>query len=139
MSHRDELVGALEQLEFPTFVCLKETLLAGIRAMRVIELPGYVLVSCLDRRNDSSWGGVALFTRAGCENCIVHVGDNTVGERSWHVLHTERGPIAVAVWYRRTCPGEVASIQSIPAELREFAADTAGTIILRDMNVHEAS
>ena len=86
---------------FPTFVCLNETWLPGIRAMRVIELPGYVLVSRLDRRNDSGWGGVALFARAGYGNCIIHVGDNTVAERSWHVLHTDRGPIAVAVWYRR--------------------------------------
>ena len=139
VSHRAELVGALEQLELPTFVCLNETLLPGTRAMRVIEVPGYVLVSRLDRRNDSGWGGIALFARAGYENCIVHVGDSAVAERSWHVLHTDRGPIAVAVWYRRPCSGEVLSIQSIPAELREFATDTVGTIILGDMNVHEAS
>ena len=98
--------------------------------MRVIELPGDVLVSRLDRRDESGWGGVALFTRAGYENCIIHLGDSTVAERCWHVLHTDRGPISVAVWYRRPCPGEVASIQSILEELREFVLEAVGTSIL---------
>ena len=139
VSHRDELVGALDQLELPTVVCLNETLLPGIRAMRVIELPGYVLVSRMDRRNNSGWGNAALFARAGHENCMAHVGDSRVAERSWHVLHTERGPIADAVWYRQRCPSEVTSIYSITADWHEFVTDTEGTNILRDMIVHEES
>ena len=65
MSHRDKMVGALEQLDFPTFVCLNEPLLLVTKTMRAIELLGYVLVSRLDRCNGSGWGGVALLARAG--------------------------------------------------------------------------
>ena len=105
--------------------------------MRKIALDGYFLVSRLDRRDSSGWGGVALFAKVGFEQCIVHVGDSDVAERSWHILHTDRGPVAVALWYRRPSPGEVVSIHTLEPELRKFGSDTVGTLILGDMNVHE--
>ena len=137
VSHSAELVAVVEELGFPTFVCLNETLLPGERAMRKIALDGYFLASRLDRRDSSGWGGVALFAKVGFEQCIVHVGDSDVAERSWHILHTDRGPVAVALWYRRPSPGEVASIHTLEPELRKFGSDTVGTLILGDMNVHE--
>ena len=137
VSHSAELVAVIEELGFPTFVCLNETLLPGERAMPKIVLEGYSLVSRLDRRDFSGWGGVALFVRTGFEQCIVHIGDSDVTERSWHILHTDRGPVAVALWYRRTEAGEVASIISLEPENQRYVADAVGTIILGDLNVHE--
>ena len=67
----------------------------------------------LDRRDNYGWGGIALLAKIGYEQCIVHVGDSDVTERSWHILHTDRGPMAVALWYRRPDPGEVASIKAL--------------------------
>ena len=139
VSHSAELVAVIEELNFPTFVCLNETLLPGERAMRKIILDGYSLVSRLDRRDNSGWGGIALFAKSGFEQCMVHVGDSPVTERSWHILHTDRGPVAVALWYRRPDPGEVVSIQALEPELREFGPDVVGTMILGDLNVHEES
>ena len=98
--------------------------------MQTILLEGYPVVSRLDRRDNSGWGGIALFAKIGYEQCIVHVGDSDVTERSWHILHTDRGPMAVALWYRRPDPGEVASIKALDLELQRFAADTVGTILL---------
>ena len=137
VSHSAELVATIEELGFPTFVCLNETLLPGERAMPTIVLEGYSVVSRLDRRDNSGWGGIALFAKNGYEQCIVHVGDSEVTERSWHILHTDRGPMAVALWYRRPDPGEVSSIKSLEVEIPRFATDTVGTIVLGDLNVHE--
>ena len=78
-----------------------------------------------------------MFAKIGFEQCIVHVGDNDAPERAWHILHTDRGPVAVAVWYRRPEPGEVASINTLEPELHTFVFDIVATIILSDLNVHE--
>ena len=136
MSHSAELVATIEELGFPTFVCLNETLLPGERAMPTIVLEGHSVVSRLDRRDNSGWGGIALFAKIGYKQCM-HVGDRDVIERSWHILHKDRGPMAVALWYRRPDPGEVTSIKSLELEFQRFAADTVGTILLGDVNVHE--
>ena len=130
MSHSAKSVATIEELGFPTFVCLNETLLPGERAMPTIVLEGYSVVSRLDRQDNSGWGGIASFAKNGYEQCIVHVGDSEVTERSWHILHTDRGPMAVALWYRRPDPGEVSSIKSFEVEILRFAADTVGTIVL---------
>ena len=119
ISHSAELVGVTEELEFQTFVCLNETLLPGERAMPNLVLQRYSMVSRLDRRDSSGWGGVALFARTGFEQCIVHIGDSDVTERSWHILHTDRGPVAVALWYRRREAGEVASIISLDQKSKD--------------------
>ena len=139
VSHRAELVAALEAVGSPTFVCLNETLLPGVKAMRVIGLLGYSLVSRLDRRDNSAWGGIAMFAKFGYEECIAHVSDSENAERSWHILHTDRGPIVVAVWSRRPCPGEVDSIRSLEHEMRALGGDTVGTLIVGDLNVHNAA
>ena len=60
-----------------------------------IVLQRYSLVSRFDRRDSSGWGGVALFARTGFEQFIVHIGDSDATERSWHILHTDRGPVEV--------------------------------------------
>ena len=78
-----------------------------------------------------------MFAKIGYEQCVVHVGDSDVAERSLHILHTDRGPVAVALWYRQPDPGEVASNKALELELPRFAADTVGTILLGDVNVHE--
>ena len=105
--------------------------------MPKIVLQGYSLVSRLDRRDLSGWGGVVLFAKTGFEHCIVHICDSDATERSWHILHTDRGPVAVAVWYRRPEAGEIASITSLEPEIQRYVADAVGTIILGDLNVHE--
>ena len=139
VSHNSELIATLEEHDFPTFVGLNETLLPGERAMRVIKLLGYVLVSRRDRPDCSAWGGIALFAKAGYEQCIVHVGDSCVAERAWHVLHTDRGPISIVLWYRPPRPGELDSIHSLEAEFSKFAPESIGTFMIGDLNVHEES
>ena len=76
VSHNAELAAVIEELSFPSFICVNETLLPGERAMPNIVLDGYSLVSRLDRRDYSGWGGIALFAKIGFEQCIVHVGDS---------------------------------------------------------------
>jgi hypothetical protein len=116
-----------------------ETLSPGIKTFRITDLLGYSLVSRLDRKDNSAWGGIATFAKFGYEECIAHVSDSENAERSWHILHTDRGPIAVAVWYRRPCPGEVDSIRSLEQEMTALRGDTVGTLIVGDLDVHNAA
>ena len=57
------------------------------------ELNGYVQISRLDRRTGEKCGGIILFAKQGSEHAIVHVGDSEEHERSWFVIHSNRGAI----------------------------------------------
>ena len=94
-------------------------------------------MSRLDRRTGQQGGGIALFARADVASQVVHIGDSLVHERSWHVVHTDNGPILFGVWYRPPCRGEVLSIHSLEDELRLHGNGCMGTIVIGDMNVHE--
>ncbi len=131
-----EIKRLIERSDFPTFVFFTETWLD--KSSEELSLEGYVEVSRKDRQS-SAHGGVAAFARAGFENTIVHIGDSKVAERSWHVIHSNRGPLLVGLWYRRPDKGEVLSIESLESELDAFGSDVLGTILLGDMNVHEQS
>ncbi len=78
-----------------------------------------------------------VFAKAGFEHSIVHVGTSAVAERTWHVIHSDRGPLLFGCWYRPPHHAEVATIESIDSEVAEFGAGTLGTILVGDMNVHE--
>ena len=73
---------------------------------------------------------------------VSHVGVRVASpehERSWFIVHTDRGAVLLGLWYRRPARGEVASIASLYAELRAYGSRTIYTIIMGGMNVHEAS
>ncbi len=128
------------ELLAPTFLALTETLLPGERALKVVPaIPGYSLVSRRDRADNSGWGGIAMFVKSGYENYIVHTASSTMAERTWHILHSDRGPLCVGIWYRPPRHSEVATIYSLESELATHGEGTLGTIVLGDMNVHEAS
>ncbi len=133
------LVALLESLGSPHFVAVTETWLD--RATEDSKLAGYKLVSRLDRRNmvRTDRGGIALFARDGHEMSIVHVADSESDERSWHVIHSDIGPILVCVWYRRPNPGETDSIQRFETEFQRYSEDCVASIVVGDMNVHNPS
>ncbi len=139
VSHEAELDALVEQSGFPTFVGLNETFLPGEGVVKNVDLKGYVKVSRLDRRDGSGWGGILLFAKKGFEDFLVHVGDSSVAERSWHILHTDRGPISLSLWYRPPNRGEIDSITSLDHEIADFARDVSGHVIVGDLNVHEVS
>ena len=129
----DALVASLG---FPTLVAFTETWLD--RGTESVGLTGYHLVSRLDRRKGAKLdrGGIILYARDGFELSIVHVANSDEDERSWHVIHSDCGPISLCVWYRRPEAGEVASIQRFQNEFQRFSADCVSTIVIGDMNVH---
>ena len=67
---------------------------------------------------------------------IVHVGDSVNNEQSWHVLHTDLGPILLGLWYCPPCYSEIESIQNFDNETPSWSSNVIGTIIFGDMNVH---
>ena len=87
----------LSTLGKPTFVAVTETWLD--KTTETLDITGYHRVSRLDRRGRarSDRGGVALYALDGFELTIVHVGDSTTDERSWHVIHSDSGPVLLCV------------------------------------------
>ena len=73
---------------------------------KTLALVGYELVSRLDRRiGFPKSGGIALFVREEFVDRLVHVADSEIRERSWHVLHSDIGPVLLGLWYRPPCYG----------------------------------
>ena len=98
------------------------------RGLQDFPLSGYVEVSRKDRATRA--GGVMVHAKVGFEHAIVHVGDSDAAERSWHIIHFNRGPILFGAWYRPTMQGETASIDSLDAEVSKFGSDVFVTILL---------
>ena len=118
----------------PHFVAITETWLT--KATESVSLSGYHLISRLDRRTRQQCGGIAFFALDGYETSIVHIADSPVDERSWHILHSDYGPILVCVWYRRPDYNELDSIRRFDQELGTFMGQCVATICVGDFNVH---
>ncbi len=131
-----EIAFLIESKGFPSLVAFTETFLDKAKPA---EIPGYVQIARLDRRTGERQGGIILFARVGFEKSIVHVGDSDVHERSFFIVHSDRGAILLALWYRRPAHNEVESIHALHDEIDKFGEGTIRTIIMGDMNVHEAS
>ena len=131
-----EIAHLVERCGYPSVVGFTETFLDPSKPC---ALEGYVQIARLDRRTGEQQGGIVLFAKIGFENSIVHVGDSAVHERSWFVVHSDRGAILLGLWYRRPASGETESIEDLYEELSEHSSQTIYTIVMGDMNVHEAS
>ena len=129
-----EIAHLVERAGFPSVVGFTETFLDPGKPA---NLDGYVLIARLDRRTGERQGGIILFARQGFEGSVVHVGDSAVHERSWFVIHTDRGPVCLSLWYRRPAKGETKSIEDLYEELAHHGEQTIYTILMGDMNVHE--
>ena len=102
-----------------------------------MSIPGYALVSRRDRSCQSNRGGIASFARHDVRN-IVSIGDSEVAERSWHLLHTDLGSIAIVNWYR---PGAapLSHIESFAAEYEQYRHQFTSIIVAGDLNIHHRS
>ena len=89
-----------------------------------------------DCERDGRGGGVALFALDSIAENITLLEHSESHERSWHILHSDLGPILFCIWYRPPSAGEVASIASFEVEWARLAGDFVGTIVVGDLNVH---
>ena len=106
--------------------------------MEELCLPGYVLISRLDRRDGRKQAGIALFALpeiAACVTLLEHASDIS-HERSWHAVHGDLGPVLLCIWYRPPCVGETGSIAAFEAEWERLSDGFLGTLIVGDVNVH---
>ena len=90
VSKTADLEYLVERSNYPTYIGFTETFLDKAK---VPILHGYTQVARLDRRTGEKQGGIILFAKVGFERGIVHLGDSEVHERSWFLLHSDRGPI----------------------------------------------
>ena len=109
------------------------------RAVERISLTGYALVSRLDRRDDSGYGDIALFARANIVLYVIFLENSDLDKRSWHVIHSDIGPVLLGIWYRPPCHGEIDNIRRLEQEWVRLRSEYVGTIIVRDLNVHHIS
>ena len=65
---------------------------------------------------------------------IAHVGTSDDFERTWHILHSDIGPISVAVWYRPPCYAELQSITALALEYRNYAEGCIGAAVVGDID-----
>ena len=77
-----------------------------------------------------------VYAKVGFEHAIVHVGDSDVAKRSWHIMHSTRGPSRFGAWYRPPMQSEIAILDSLDAEVSKFGSEVLGTILVGDVNVH---
>ena len=126
----------VESLGWPQIVGFTETW-----SQRSSEhLPGYHLISQLDRRNtDTRGGGIALYALNGYQQNIAHLADSNSDERSWFVIHADSGPILLCLWYRRPDLGETQSIFRFDTELCMYSRHAVSCIVMGDINVHNPS
>ena len=118
----------------PSLLSLNETWLD--KSVGSITVPGYTLVSRLDRRDGRKAGGIVFFALDIFFENVSFVMESPVFERCWHIVHTNFGPLLVANWYRPPDAGEVVSIDSLEIEYSKLQKDAIGTVIVGDMNVH---
>ena len=73
LSHRTELEYHIANVGFPEIIAITESFLDE----SVLEghLEGFVIVSCLDRRDGRIQGGIAVFAHTSVEDMIVHIAD----------------------------------------------------------------
>ena len=119
-------------------MALTETLLNESAADGLVQLTGYRLVSRRDRRDGRKGGGVAFFVKEEHKNCVNLLQHSDTSERSWHLVHTAQGPVLLGLWYRPPNKGEVASVESLAQEWAELENNAVGTLLVGDLNVHNA-
>jgi len=119
-------------LHSPHVIFIQESWLN--ESIEQVELPNYTILSRRDRSSSENRGGIIAFVRLDVKN-VVHVNNSTVAERSWHLLHSDIGSIALCNWYRP--PGaDLDHIDSFQQELSEFQDDAIGSLVIGDLNIH---
>ena len=137
LSSVDELAGYILLMKTrPSILCLNETFLDD--SIGDVPIEGYTLISRLDRRDGRSCGGIAVYALHSLASRITCVFHSKAHERTWMLIHTDRGAYLLGSWYRP--PGrEVESIADLKTEILEHCRYALGVILVGDMNVHERS
>ena len=134
LSHKAELEARLAKHGKPEVVGITETHLD--KSVAAVSLCEYTQISRLDRRDGRKQGGIALYALASIANTVVHIGDSDDHERSWHVLHSNLGPLLLGLWYRPPSYQEDKATADLESEWHQHSGDAVGTMLFGDMNVH---
>ena len=93
-------------------------------------------ISRHDRTDGRQGGGVVVFALENLAHKVTHLGDSTVAEHSWVIVHSDHGPYMIGCWYRPPAPGEIESIRSLKEEVQTHASRAVESVVLGDLNVH---
>ena len=128
IQHRLELNAKLE-LHQPDLLALNETQLND--STPILDIPGYIAVSRRDRPVDKekarSYGGILVYRRVQ-SLLISHIEDSTSAERSWHLIHTDLGPILFCNWYR-PLGAPSSQIDTFRQEFNRLSVGASGVLV----------
>ena len=113
-------------------VMIQETWLEN--SIETVLFENYTIISRRDHHSIETRGGVIIFLRNSIQNNVSWK-DSKDAARTWVLLHTDIGSIAIANWYR---PGnsEDSHIVSLSEELSELKDEVIGVIIAGDININ---
>ena len=115
-------------------VLVQETWLDA--SVEKVILPGYILLSRLDRSENENRGGVCAFCRDSIKNVVLWK-TSPSAERVWHIAHRDTGAVAICNWYRPPgAPDE--TITSLDEELKDIAGHVHSVILCVDLNIHHS-
>ncbi len=77
-----------------------------------------------------------MFAADATSNHVTLLAHSDAAERSWLLVHTNRGPHLVCAWYRPPEPGELNSIVSFQGEWADHRTLAIGGVAVGDLNVH---
>jgi len=119
----------------PHIVALCETWLDA--SVPAPVLCGYQAVVRRDRNDGRMGGGVLIFARNDCA-FILPVSASDTAERVWCYLHIDIGRMLLGLWYR---PPDASAehMASLGDEVELHGRNCVGTVILGDLNVHNAA
>ena len=98
----------------------------------------YRFLSRRDRNDGRKCGGIACFVLERFIGHVAFLEHSTDFERSWHIIHSDIGPVLFGAWYRPPIDGEVASINACSEEWQRLSVNFVAIIFTGDMNVHHA-
>ena len=101
-----------------------------------MRIEGKTLILRDDRADGRKGGGVSVFALDTLAHEVTHLGDSTVAERSWVIVHSDHRHHVIGCWYRRPAPGEIDLIRSLKEELQTHAAKAVESVLLGDLNVY---
>ena len=76
-----------------------------------------------------------LLARSDFRN-IVHISSSPTAELEWYTVHAEHGPILLGSIYRPPNSSGVQVLDALRDEWRQHEANSVGSIIIGDFNLH---
>ena len=108
------------------------------QSVAYIPIPGYEVISRRDRSTNPNRGGIIVYALLTF-NCVVLLEHSPVIECSWHIIHSNIGPLLFGLWYRSPSELDLTNVRIFQTEHQKYRVGTMGSILVGDMNIHHVN